>query len=85
MSSMFGGGMDMKNMFPSEETLVVNKNNTLIKKLIELDKIENKKEDVNFICHHIYDLAMISHKQLDTEAMSSFISRSNELLTKLAD
>lgn len=34
----------------SEEILVVNKNNILIKKLIQLDKIESKKEDVNFIC-----------------------------------
>lgn len=83
MSSMYGG-MDMKNMFPSEETLVINKNNILIKKLMELDKVESKKEDVNFICQHIYDLAMISHKQLDAEAMSLFISRSNELLAKLA-
>ncbi len=83
MSSMFGG-MDMKDMFPSEQTLVVNKNNILIKKLIELDKMEDKKEDVNLICQHIYDLAMISHKQLDAEAMSRFISRSNEILAKIA-
>jgi molecular chaperone HtpG len=82
MSSMYGG-MDMGNMFPSEETLVVNKNNILIKKLIERDKSENKKDDINLICQHIYDLAMISHKQLDVEAMSGFISRSNELLTRL--
>ncbi|MBI6875248.1 molecular chaperone HtpG [Clostridium aciditolerans] len=83
MSSMFGG-MDMKDMFPSEQTLVINKNNILIKKLIELDKMEDKKEDVNLICQHIYDLAMISHKQLDAEAMSRFISRSNEILAKIA-
>lgn len=83
MSSMFGS-MDMKDMFPSEQTLVINKNNILIKKLVELDKIEDKKEDVNLICQHIYDLAMISHKQLDAEAMSRFISRSNEILAKIA-
>lgn len=83
MSSMFGG-MDMKDMFPSEQTLVINKNNILIKKLVELDKLEDKKEDVKLICQHIYDLAMISHKQLDAEAMSRFISRSNEILTKIA-
>ncbi|MBC2581185.1 molecular chaperone HtpG [Clostridium sp. DJ247] len=83
MSSMYGS-MDMMNIFPSDETLIINKNNILIKKLIELDKVENKQEDINFICQHIYDLAMISHKQLDADAMSRFISRSNELLAKLA-
>jgi molecular chaperone HtpG len=83
MSSMYGD-MGMKNMFPSDETLVINKNNVLIKKLIELDNSEDKKDDVKFICEHIYDLAMMSNKQLDAEAMSSFIMRSNELLMKLA-
>ena len=50
------------------------------------DKEENK-EDVTLLCQHVYDLAMMSHKQLEPEAMTRFIERSNILLensTKLS-
>ncbi len=81
MSVMFGGG-DM-SMFPKEETLVVNSSNPLIKKLFNLSKDENKKDLVNDICNHVYDLAMISHGQLGANEMSDFIKRSNDLLGRL--
>ncbi len=81
MSVMFGGG-DM-SMFPKEETLVVNSSNPLIKKLFYLSKDENKKDLVNDICNHVYDLAMISHGQLGADEMSDFIKRSNDLLGRL--
>lgn len=81
MSAMFGGG-DM-SMFPKEETLVVNSSNPLIKKLFNLSKDENKKDLVNDICNHVYDLAMISHGQLGADEMSDFIKRSNDLLGRL--
>lgn len=83
MSVMFGGG-DM-SMFPKEETLVVNNTNSLIKKLLNISKDENKKDLVNEICNHVYDLAMISHGQLEADEMASFIKRSNDLLRKLID
>lgn len=81
MSVMFGGG-DM-SMFPKEETLVVNSSNPLIKKLFNLSKDENKKDLVNDICNHVYDLAMISRGQLGANEMSDFIKRSNDLLGRL--
>ncbi len=81
MSVMFGGG-DM-SMFPKEETLVVNNSNPLIKKLFNLSKDENKKDLVNDICNHVYDLAMISHGQLGADEMADFIKRSNDLLGRL--
>lgn len=82
MSAMFGG-MDVKNMFPNEETLVINKNSELINSLLEMNKDENKKEDVKLICEHIYDLALIGNKQLGAEEMAKFIERSNKILEKL--
>ncbi|OGO82059.1 MAG: molecular chaperone HtpG [Clostridiales bacterium GWC2_40_7] len=85
MSRMYGGGMDMKSMFPEEQTLVLNRSNHLIKALIKLKDIEDKKADTDMICQHIYDLAMMSHKQLEPEAMTRFIERSNHLLARLAD
>ncbi|WP_346914490.1 molecular chaperone HtpG [Clostridium sp.] len=81
MSVMFGGG-DM-SMFPKEETLVINSTNSLIKKLFNLSKDENRKDLVNDICNHVYDLAMISHGQLGADEMANFIKRSNDLLGRL--
>lgn len=81
MSAMFGG-MD-KSMFPKEETLLLNTNNSLINSLLSLSKEENKEETVKMICEHIYDLALIGNKQLDSEAMTKFIERSNRLLEKI--
>ena len=68
----------MANMFTDEFTLVVNANNELIGKLTTLDD-DTKKLVIN----HVYDLAKISHSPLDSEQMSKFIARSNELLKKL--
>ena len=82
MNNMFGG-MDMRSMFPEEQTLVLNRNNALIKSVLELNKDEQRKEDVKLVCEHIYDLAVMSHKQLDAEAMSKFINRSNTILNRI--
>jgi len=83
MSKMFGGGMDMSNMFPKEQTLVLNSSNRLVKAVIDLKDNEAKKDDVKLISEHIYDLAMMSHQPLEPDAMSKFIERSNEILMKL--
>lgn len=83
MSKMFGG-MDMSHMFPTEQTLVLNRNNNLIRAVLKLKGNEDRKDDVRLICQHIHDLAMMSHKQLDADAMTRFIERSNEMLEKLA-
>ncbi len=86
MSRMYGmGGADMSGMFPDEQTLVLNSNNTLIKAIVKLAGNEARKDDSLLICQQVYDLAMMSHKQLDPEAMTKFIERSNILLGKLAD
>lgn len=83
MSKMFGG-MEMPNMFAEEKTLVINNNNSIIKKLASLD-YENKKDDINLICKYILDLALISNKELNAEEMNDFINRSNELLNKVIE
>jgi molecular chaperone HtpG len=84
MSRMFGGGADMSHMFPREETLILNKGNSLIQAVEMLNKQEDKKEDAELICKHIYDLAIMSNRQLDTEEMARFVERSNLILGKLA-
>lgn len=85
MSRQFGGGTDMSHMFPNEQTLVLNKSNNLIQTLLKLNEKTDKQEETKMICQHIYDLALMSHKQLEPEAMTGFIERSNRMLNLLAE
>lgn len=86
MSRMFGmPGMDASSMFPDERTLVLNRNSALIEALTRMYDDSSKKDDVKLICQHVYDLAMLSHKQLEPDAMMAFVNRSNRLLEKLAE
>ncbi|MCL2699640.1 MAG: molecular chaperone HtpG [Defluviitaleaceae bacterium] len=82
LSRMFGGGMS-PDMFKDEQTLVLNRNNGLVQALLGIKDDENRKDDVALICKHIYDLAMLSHKPLTTEAMTEFIERSNQILERV--
>jgi molecular chaperone HtpG len=83
MSMMFGGGIDMKSMFPDEQTLVLNKNNNLVQAILKLNGDSNSTDDINMFCEQIYDLAMMSHKPLEPETMSKFIERSTKIMSKL--
>lgn len=83
--SRYFGGQDMSHMFPKEETLVINNNNSLIKSILKLKEKDNKKDDVLMICRQVYDLAMMSHKQLESATMTKFIDRSNKILEKIAE
>ena len=70
-TSMFGGG---------NVTLVLNAKHPLVKYIFE----HKDGEEIPMFCQQLYDLAMISNKPLSPEAMTKFISRSNEILMKLA-
>lgn len=78
------GGFNFGGMYENDETLVLNRNNSLIRSLISMKEKEDKKEDVQLICEHIYDLALMSHKNLEPDAMNKFIERSNLILSRLA-
>ncbi|NFN93848.1 molecular chaperone HtpG [Clostridium botulinum] len=83
MSKMYAAMNMPAGMFDEEKTLVVNSNNTIVKKIISLYEEDSKKEDVKFICEHIFDLAKIANKELSPEDMDEFIKRNNELLEKV--
>lgn len=74
------GGMD-PSMMGSDETLVLNAKNNLVQYILE-----NKDgKHVPIICQQLYDLAMIGHKPLDSNSLTKFIARSNEILELLAE
>ncbi|SEP86130.1 molecular chaperone HtpG [Lachnospiraceae bacterium RM5] len=71
-------GMD-STMYGNPVTLVLNANNDLVKYVI--DNKDDEKSDI--ICKQLYDLALISHKQLNPEEMTEFIKRSNDIMLLL--
>jgi molecular chaperone HtpG len=85
MSKMYGGmgmGMDMPN-FPTDETLVLNADHALVKLLTKLVHDDARHADAELLAAQLHDLAMISHKQLEPEAMAKFVERSTMILEKL--
>ncbi|MCL1844180.1 MAG: molecular chaperone HtpG [Defluviitaleaceae bacterium] len=80
MSKMFGGGTMPPGLFEEELTLVLNRNHSLVKMLVEIAPDAARKNDVELIAHHLFDLAMLSHKPLPTDQMTNFIKRSNQIL-----
>ena len=82
MKMYAAGGMTMgMDMFGGGETLVLNANNELVKYILD-----NKDgENTDMFCKQLYDLAMISHKPLASEAMTEFVARSNEIMMLLAN
>ena len=82
MAKMYGMNMPFGAM-PSDETLVLNGNNNVVKLLLKVKDDENKKEETKLICNQIYDLAKMSHKHLDMNSMTNFIERSNKILEML--
>lgn len=79
--------------FPEDHILLVNTAHPLIQNLVSLNQgsiIQESGESptrelVKAICHHVYDLALMSQKGLDAEKMKAFTERSSQLLTKLTE
>jgi len=82
MSKTFGNTIN-PDLFPVEETLVLNLSNPLIRDIIRLYEDQDKKSDALFAAGYVYDLAVLNHKQLDPERMAKFIEKSNELLRRM--
>ena len=72
-------GMD-PSMFGGQETLVLNANNKLVQYVLE----HKEGENIQMFCEQLYDLALISHRQLTPEEMTKFLAKSNEIMLKLA-
>lgn len=81
MYSMGGMGMGMdSSMFGADLTLTLNANHTLVKYILE----NKESEHINAFCEQLYDLAMLSNQPLSPEAMTKFITRSNDIMMLLA-
>ena len=79
MYSMSGmGGMDT-NLFPQDETLILNTAHPLVRYILDhpdSDKLED-------LTHQLYDLARIQYAPLAPEDMKTFVKRSNDIMMLL--
>jgi molecular chaperone HtpG len=77
--------MQQKDLGPLKDyTLVINAKNPIIENLKKLSQEFNKEPEVELITNHVYELALLSQKQLPSEKMSSFLERSNKILELLS-
>lgn len=71
------GNMDPSMFGGSGQTLVLNANNHLVQYILDNPEGEN----TGMVCEQLYDLALLAHAPLESEAMTKFITRSNEILS----
>ncbi|MDD2683642.1 MAG: molecular chaperone HtpG [Candidatus Cloacimonetes bacterium] len=79
MVSRMGGSSDMLK----HHTLVVNPENGIIQKLIEMDKA-GKAEEVDVLCGYIHDLSLLEQKPFSGDELKGFIAKANKVLSYLA-
>lgn len=71
------GSMDPSMFGGSGQTLVLNANNNLVQYILDNPEGDNTKT----VCEQLYDLALLAHAPLESDAMTKFIARSNEILS----
>lgn len=75
MSAMYGNMFG--NIPKTNTTIILNLENDVVKNIEKFDG-----EKLNLICKNIFDLAMISHKHLSADEISSFVDRSMQILSE---
>jgi molecular chaperone HtpG len=83
MSAMMGQKRAGMPAF-DDYTLVINRTNPLVKRLLALSGDDVQKDLATQIVQHIYDLALIGQKPLSGDETRAFVARSTALLTRLA-
>jgi len=76
MTRMYGG--ISPDLFPTEETLIINLANPVIQKLTK----EDNKDIIKTLCLQIFDIACLAQRPLDKDTLSAFIARSAHIMEK---
>lgn len=61
-------------------SLVVNRENPVIKKIVELDNA-GKQDEVNTLCSYIHDLSLLEQKAFSGKELKDFIAKANQVLS----
>lgn len=78
MSRNFGGislGVNMGD----EYVMTVNRSNSLVEKILDARYEDDKQDIVQALCQQIYDIALMSHRELKEEEKQDFIERNYKL------
>ncbi len=67
--------------FASKRTFVVNTNSKLIQSIYHLK--EKDPALAQEMIHHVYELSLLSQREMEPGALSQFVSRSNQILEKM--
>ncbi len=67
----------------TKRTFVVNTNSKLIQSIYQLKEKDPALSQE--MVHHLYELALLSQKELEPSALSQFVARSNQILEKMAN
>lgn len=78
------GDKSADDLFPLQQTLVINEDEPLVGRLLALAEIPGRNEQVNMLACHLFDLARLGHGSLESDDMAAFLKRSSELLGRLA-
>ena len=62
-----------------EHTLVVNAEHPVVQKLYNFHQ-DAQLEQVNLLCKHVHDLALLANKNFDPKKLNEFVQRSNAIL-----
>ncbi|NRA90228.1 MAG: molecular chaperone HtpG [Simkaniaceae bacterium] len=74
-------GQDLPQSMGAKKTFVVNTNSPLVQ---SIQKLENQDEELaTSLVKQLYELSLLSQRELDANDFSSFLKRSTELLEKL--
>ena len=61
-------------------SLVVNRENPVIQKIVELDNA-GKHDEVNILCSYIHDLSLLEQKAFTGKELKDFIAKANQVLS----
>lgn len=76
--SMMYGAMGINDKFPSNDTLILNTGNPVIKKLAKSSDEKTKGE----LVRHIYELALLAAGKLEASDLGRFLKRSSGIIEK---
>jgi molecular chaperone HtpG len=76
--SMMYGAMRINDKFPTNDTLILNTGNPVIKKLAKSGEEKTKAE----LTRHIYELALLAAGKLEASDLGRFLKRSSSIIEK---
>lgn len=83
MRTMNRGEQSFGNDLFGQKTFVVNTNNPLVSSIMKLDTKDPELAEA--LVHQVYNLALLSQKEMDPNALQDFVAKNSDVLEKLIE